>query len=172
MIELMRNRRSVRKFTDQPVEPEKVEILKEAVLRAPTSKNSQANEYLFIDSIELIRKLAECKPTGAGPLQTSTLVIVVMANETQTAAWVEDCSIAAFSAQLAAQSLGLGSCWIQVRGRHHSDEKDSETFIREMLDIPEEFRILCTIAVGYPSREYSGHPFNELKSGKIHLNKF
>lgn len=172
MINLMRSRRSVRKFSEQPVEPEKVEILKEAVLRAPTSKNSQANEYLFIDEVELIQKLAGCKPSGAGPLQTATLAIVVITNESLTAAWIEDCSIAAFSVQLAAQSLGLGSCWIQVRGRQHSDEKDSEAFIRELFGIPEEFRILSVIAIGYPLREHAGHPFDELNFGKIHRNKF
>jgi nitroreductase len=172
MIDLLRTRRSIRKFTDQSIEPEKLEILKEAILRAPTSKNSNAGEFIFVDDTELIQKLALCKPHGAAPLQTAQLAIVVIADEGKTGAWIEDSSIASFTAHLTAHSLGLGSCWIQIRGREYSDEKSSEEYISELLNIPEGFRVLSIVAMGYAQRPIEGRSLSNLDFGKIHENGF
>ena len=172
MIDLLRTRRSVRKFTEQPIEPEKLEILKEAILRAPSSKNSNAGEYIFVDDQELIQKLAQSKPHGAAPLLTAQLAVVILVNESKTAAWIEDSSIASFVAHLAAHSLGLGSCWIQIRGREYSEGKMSEEYISELLNIPEGFRVLSIVAVGYAQRQHEGRPASELDFGKIHKNGF
>ena len=172
MIDLLRTRRSIRKFTEQPIEPEKLEILKEAILRAPSSKNSNAGEYIFVDDRELIQKLAQSKPHGAAPLLTAQLAIVILVNESKTAAWIEDSSIASFVAHLTAHSLGLGSCWIQIRGREYSEEKTSEEYISALLNIPEGFRVLSIVAVGYAQRPHEGRPISELDFGKIHCNGF
>jgi len=172
MIDLLRTRRSVRKFAEQPIEPEKLEILKEAILRAPTSKNSNAGEFIFIEDTELIQKLALCKPHGATPLQTAQLAVVVTANESKTVAWIEDSSIAAFVTHLIAHSLGLASCWIQIRGREYSEEKMSEEYIRETLNIPEGFLVLSIVAIGYAQRPHEGRPISDLDFGKIHTNRF
>ena len=172
MIDLLRTRRSVRKFTEQPIEPEKIELLKEAILRAPSSKNSNAGEYIFVDNPLLIQKLALRKPHGSAPLLTAKLAVVVLVNESQTSAWIEDASIASFIAHLSAHALGLGSCWIQIRGREHSDEKTSETYIRETLNIPEGFRVLSIVAMGYAQRQHEGRSIGELDFRKIHSNGF
>lgn len=172
MIELLRSRRSIRKFTEQPVENEKLDVLKEAVLRAPTSKHSTAVEFIFTDNPDLIEKLSKSKPSGAGPLNTAPLAVVVMANENITTAWTEDCSIASIVLQLTAHSLGLGSCWIQIRGRNYSEEKMSETYLTELLNIPEGYRILSIVAIGYAQQTPEGRSFNELNFSRIHQNKF
>jgi Nitroreductase len=172
MIDLLRTRRSVRKFTEQAIEPEKLEMLKEAILRAPSSKNSNAGEYIFVDDQEIIKKLSLCKPHGAAPLQTAQLAIVVLVDESKTAAWIEDSSIASFVAHLTAHSLGLASCWIQIRGREYSEEKMSEEYISELLNIPEGFRVLSIVAVGYAQRPHEGRPIGEFNFEKIHSNKF
>ncbi len=172
MIDLLRTRRSIRKFTDQPIEPEKLEILKEAILRAPTSKNSNAGEYIFVDDQELIQKLAQCKPHGAMPLMTAKLAIVILIDESITAAWIEDSSIASFVAHLTAHSLGLGSCWIQIRGREYSEDKLAETYVRETLNIPNNYRILSIVAVGYAAHNHEGRKLEEFDFDKIHSNIF
>ena len=172
MIDLLRTRRSVRKFTEQPIENEKLQILKEAILRAPTSKNSSACEYIFIDEPELLQKLALCKLHGATPLQTAKLAVAVLVNESKTVAWIEDSSIAAFVTHLTAHSLGLGSCWIQIRGREHSEEKTSEAYVCETLQIPKGFRVLSIVATGYSQHTHEGKSFNDLNFAKIHKNKF
>ncbi len=172
MIDLLRTRRSIRKFTEQPIETEKLKTLKEAILRAPTSKNSNACEFIFIDKAELIQKLALCKPHGAAPLQTAQLAVVVLVDESKTVAWIEDSSIAAFVTHMTAHSVGLGSCWIQIRGREYSEDKTSETYVREILHIPEGYRVLSLVAIGYSQRPHEGKPFSELDFEKIHQNGF
>ncbi len=172
MIDLLRKRRSVRKFTEQLIGDEILELLKETLLRSPSSRNSQACEFIFVDDKSSIEKLAQCKPSGASALNTASLAVVILARESQTVAWIEDCSIASILLQMTAQSLGLGSCWIQIRGREHSEEKTSETFVQEILEIPEEYRVLSIIAMGYPQNAPSGRPFSELDFNKIHLNIF
>lgn len=172
MIELLRDRRSIRKFTQQPVENEKIEILKEAALRSPSSKNINPWEFIFIDDRDTILKLKECKPHGATPLETAVLAVVVCADETKNDVWIEDCSIASILLQLTAQSLNLGSCWIQVRERQHSDGQASENYIRRLLDIPENFRVLNIIAAGYPLVKRKGKAAGELQREKIKINRF
>jgi nitroreductase len=172
MIDLLRTRRSVRKYTDQPIEPEKIEILKEAVLRSPSSKGINPWRFIFVDDKYTIRKLKECKPTGAGALDTAPLAVVFCADETVNDAWIEDCSIASILLQLTAHSLNLGSCWIHVHHRMHSEFVSSEKYIQDLLSIPAHFRVLCAVAVGYPVKPPMGHSFENLQFEKIRRNKF
>jgi nitroreductase len=71
-----------------------------------------------------------------------------------------------------ATSIGLGSCWIQIRLRDHSPEKTAEEYVRELLGIPKEYRVLCILAVGYPAEEKKPVPKGDLPYGKIHENRF
>lgn len=172
MIELLRSRRSIRKYSDQPIEPEKIEILKEAVLRSPSSKGINPWRFIFVDEPDTIKKLKECKPTGAGALDAAPLAVVFCADETVNDAWIEDCSIAAILLQLTAHSLNLGSCWIHVHYRMHNELVTSEKYIQNLLGIPTHFKVLCAVSVGYPEKHAKGHPFEELQFEKIRNNKF
>jgi nitroreductase len=172
MIELLRTRRSIRKYTEQKIEPGKVEILKEAVLRSPSSKGINPWKFIFIDDLETIQKLKLFKPSGASPLETARLAVVFCADETVNDAWVEDCSIAAIILQLTAHSLGLGSCWIHAHYRMHNETVTSEKYIQDLLGIPAHFRVLCAISAGYPAKPAKGRPFEELQFEKIRTNKF
>ena len=172
MIEILRKRRSIRKYTDQKIEQGKIELLKEAVLRAPTSKNLNPWEFIFIDDLEIIAQLKNCKPHGANPLATAPLAVIVCADETINDAWVEDCSIASIILQLTAQSLELGSCWVHVHNRMHSEDMSSERYIQNLINIPEDFRVLNIISIGYPVKNREGKPNEELQFEKIKWNKF
>ncbi len=172
MIEILRDRRSIRKYTGQNIEEEKTAILKEAVLRSPSSKNINAWGFIFVDEREKIIKLKMCKPHGASPLATSPLAIVVCADVTKNDVWIEDCSIASILLQLTAQSLGLGSCWIQIRNRMHSENISSEKYIQDELGIPDNYKILSVVTIGYPDQTREGKPFDRLQFDKIRSNKF
>ncbi|MFV0591917.1 MAG: nitroreductase family protein [Draconibacterium sp.] len=172
MIELLRQRRSIRKYTAQQIEPEKLEILKEAVLRSPSSKNINPWEFIFVDDLTLIQALTDCKPHGITPLKTTSLAVVVCADQTKNDVWVEDCSIASILIQLTAQSLGLGSCWVQIHERMHSESITAEKFIQDLLNIPENFRVLNIVTIGYPEKWRKGKPLEELQFEKIRINKF
>ena len=172
MIELLRNRRSIRQYSKQRVLPEKTELLKEAALRSPSSRNINPWEFIFINDETTIRKLKDAKPHGVKPLETAPLAVVVCADETKNDVWVEDCSIASILLQLAAQSLGLGSCWIQIRNRMHSKKTSAEKYIQNLLQIPKKLKVLSIITVGYPAKTREGKSFEELQFEKIRMNKF
>ena len=172
MIEILRKRRSIRKYTEQPIEADKLHILKEAVLRSPSSKNINPWEFIFVDEPEKIKQLKQCKPHGVTPLNTAPLAVVICADETKNDVWIEDCSIASILLQLTAQSIGLGSCWIQIRNRMHSETVSAEKYIQDLLGIPQNFKVLSIVTVGYPSQTREGKPFNELQLEKIRENGF
>ena len=172
MIEILRQRRSVRDYTAQKIEPEKLAILKEAVLRSPSSKNINPWAFIFVDKPELITGLKNCKPHGVKSLETAPLAVVVCADENLNDAWIEDCSIASILLQLTAQSLDLGSCWIQVRNRMQSDEVSAEKYIQDLLHIPQNFRVLNIVSAGYPEKQREGKAISELQFEKIRDNMF
>ena len=172
MIHLLRQRRSIRKFASNPIEKEKLEILAEAVLRSPSSKNSNPWEFIFFDDPDLLASLSQSKPHGAAFLRNAPLAVVVLADETKGDVWVEDCSIASIILQLTAQSLGLGSCWVQIRERFYSETLSSEQYIQQLLKLPNTLKVLSMIAIGYPDQTRDGKPFEELQQQKIHHNGF
>ena len=105
-------------------------------------------------------------------LSGAKLAIVVVANPDKSDVWIEDASIASIIIQLAAQSLGLGSCWIQVRQRFHNKEKSAEEYVRELLQIPEKYCVESIIAIGYPDEKKEPHDESKLPYGKIHYEWF
>jgi nitroreductase len=158
MLDIVRKRRSVRRYEDRSIEPEKIEQLKEVALRAPTGNNKQAWHFTFVTDRNLLRELSTVKPRWADFLAAAPLGIVVSCDTDATDIWVEDASIAAAYLQLAATSLGLGSCWIQIRDRMHEDGRPSEEHIRELLGLPEQLRTVCMLAIGYPAEERPEKP--------------
>ena len=172
MIELLRNRRSIRKYTERDIEPEKIEILKEAALRSPSSRNFDPWEFIFVDDRGLLKQLSLCKPHGAKFLEGAALGIVICADEQKSDVWIEDCSIASILVQMTAQSIGLGSCWIQIRKRMFDGHKTSEDYIKDLLNIPGNFKVESIIAIGYPAEKREPVLQEDLKHGKVRLNGY
>ncbi len=167
MIELLRNRRSIRKYALKSVEAEKISILKEACLRSPTSRNRNGWKFWFVQDGAFLSSLSRSKKSGSALIEGAPLAVVIGADTTKTDVWVEDCSIAGILLQLTAQSLDLGSCWVQTRLRDTSSGESSESYIRETLDIPEQIAIEAIIAIGYPDEEKEAIPQDSLTSDAI-----
>lgn len=170
MIELLRARRSIREYEDRAIEPEKVALLKEAALRSPSSRNIDPWEFVFVDDRNLLKKLSCCKPHGADFLEQAALGIVVCADREASDVWVEDCSIASILIQMAAQSIGLGSCWVQVRNRMYDGVTSSERYLQTLLGLPAQLAVECIVAVGYPAEQREPLPAESLKVAKIRTN--
>ncbi|HDP68374.1 MAG TPA: NAD(P)H-dependent dehydrogenase/reductase [Candidatus Marinimicrobia bacterium] len=162
MLELLRQRRSIRKYKSRLIEPDKIEILKEALLRSPTSRNLRPWEFIFVDDKETLKRLSESKENGSAFLKDAALGIIITADETVSDVWIEDCSIAAIIVQLSAQSIGLGSCWIQIRNRFTAQGVLSEQYIRQLLGLDDSRRIECIVALGYPDEKKTRIPYAEL----------
>ncbi|MGQ3684486.1 MAG: nitroreductase family protein [Candidatus Loosdrechtia sp.] len=172
MIDLLRERRSVRVYEKREIEPEKLEILKEALVRSPSSRNINPWEFIMVDNKGLLKQLSEAKEYGSEFLKDAALGIVICGNEKKSDVWIEDCSIASILVQMVAQSIGMGSCWIQIRNRMHDATMTSEEYIRKILGIPENIRVESIISIGYPGENKSGIPKEKLLFGKIKMNSY
>lgn len=171
-MQLIRNRRSVRKFQDKPIEPEKVEALVEAALRSPSSRSLNPWEFIVINDKELLTKLSNSKPHGASFLKGAPLGIVVLADPEKCDVWVEDTSIASTYIQLAAEAQGLKSCWIQIRKRPCTDKQTACERVSELLSIPPHLKVESIIAIGYPDEKKEGHKTETLQYEKVHFTSY
>jgi len=171
-FDLLKNRRSIRKYLPKAVEQDKIDLITKAALMSPASKRSNPWEFIVVQSYETLQKLSDCRPHGSQFLAESPLGIIVTADTTKTDVWMEDASIAAILMQLQVQDLGLGSCWIQIYGRNKDDETTTESYIRNLLNIPEHFAVLCIISIGYPNEERKPYDESKLSTDKIHTEKF
>lgn len=172
MLELLRTRRSIRQFEQRAIPPEMVEQLVEAILRSPSSRGRNPWRIILVDERQMLENLSQCKTTGAQFLAGAALGIVVLGDEPVTDVWVEDCSIASAVAHFAAHSMGLGSCWIQVRNRLQTDGSPAEEYVKAALDVPEQFRVETIIAVGWPSASPPAHASTTLQRDKVFTGTF
>lgn len=150
---LLEKRRSIRKFEPQAVPQEVIDRLVEATLSAPSSRNSHSTHLLIIDDKATIERMAEMRDYGSSFMKGAPLAIVVLGDTTVTDKWLVNASISTTYLQLACVEEGLGSCWVHVDGSlQFKDEPDGPTadqFLRELLSIPEQYNILCAVAIGY-----------------------
>ncbi len=172
ILKLLRKRRSIRQFTDQAVDSEKVDALIEAAVRTPTSRDFKPWEFIVVTEPEIINKISKAKQHGSAFLAGAPLAIVVAADTTKSDVWAEDCSIAAIVVQLAAEELGLGSCWTQIRLRPHNEDLSADEYLKSLLCLPASHAVECVIGIGYPAEEKAGHTFESLSFGQVHRNKF
>ena len=170
-IDLLQKRRSTRKFENRPVEEDKIEKILKAALMAPSSKRSTPWQFVVVDEKEKLEKMAVSREMGSKFLENAPLAIVVLADESKSDVWVEDASIAAVLMQLEVEDLGLGSCWIQVRGRRKDETITTEAYLRELLNVP-ALKIECIIAIGYKDEEKKPFDESKLQLEKIHRNSF
>ena len=167
MIELIRDRRSIRSYTSEPVGRESLDILIEALLRAPSSRSINPWEFVVVDEPTLLARLAAAKEHGSEFLKGAPVGIVICADGTRSDVWVEDCSIAAILLQMTAQSLGLGSCWIQIRNRRHNPMISAESYVRSLLGLPEKIMVEAIIAIGHPAEKREPLPAGKLDYSKV-----
>lgn len=170
--ELIAKRRSMRKFTDEELTQEQVVSLMKAALMAPTSKRSNAWQFVVVDDKELLKKLSLCKEQSAQFIADAALAIVVAADPLASDVWIEDAAIASIYIQLQAEDLGLGSCWVQVRERFTASGIPSNDYVHEVLDMPLQLQVLSIIAVGHKGMERKPFDESHLQWEKIHLNKY
>ncbi len=141
-IEALRTRRSVRAYTKRPVAKEIVEELVDCARLAPTAHNLQPWEFIVVMDEARRKQIADLCEYGA-PLAETPVVIVIASQE--NGFYREDCSCAAEALMVAAIAHDLGSCWI------HIHDKDYETDVMDIVDLPNDMRIVCAIGVGHGS---------------------
>ncbi|WP_029906189.1 nitroreductase family protein [Prevotella sp. 10(H)] len=170
--QLITNRRSTRKFTDEPLSPEQVETIMKAALKSPASKSANPWQFVLVENKEVLEKLSQCKKSSSKLIAGCALAIVVLGDPMTSDVWIEDTSIASVMIQLQVEDLGLGSCWVQIRERFTADDTPSDEYVRVLLDIPLQLQVLSVIAIGHKAQERPPFDEEKLQWEKIHIGKF
>ena len=169
MLKVIKKRRSIRTYQKKEIEEEKLQEILKAAMFAPSARHSRPWEFIIIKDKKTKDKLAATKD-GSGFANEAPLVIVILAQETYQ--WIEDCSIVAENIYLETTNLGLGTCWVQIRGSERPDGSSCEEYVKTILNIPEGIRVLCLMPLGYPAEEKEEHQEEEFEKEKIHLGKY
>lgn len=171
-FDILKNRRSCRLFTDEPVNKDDACNLMRAALMAPSGHRYNPWEFVLIEDKEMLKALSVSKAQGAALLEGAAMAIAVVADTEKTDVWIEDCSIASIIIQLAAQEMGLGSCWVQIRRRLDAEGNSAEENVKKLLSLPDKYAVLSIVAVGHKARE--SKPFDEerMQWEKVHIGVF
>ena len=153
-LEVVEKRKSVRKYSDRPVERELLDTIVKVAQTAPSSRNSKSSVFLIVENRDVLDALSQMRDYGSGLLAGAQAAIVVMGDETKTDLWVDNCAISATFIQLAVTAMDLVSCWVHCNGRPcKKDEPDgakATDYVRELLGLKNGMNPYCVIAIGYP----------------------
>ena len=170
--DLVKQRRSIRKFTEQELAQDDVVTIMRAALMSPSSHNTRAWQFVLVDDKDMLKRLSETRPMGAELLAGAALAVVVCVDSEVSNVWIEDAAIAAYGIQLQAEDLGLGSCWVQVRNRQAEDGTPTEDLVREMLNIPANVNVLCMVALGHKAMPRNPQNEEKLMWEKLHIGQY
>lgn len=172
LIQMMQNRRSVRTYTEERISDESIDRILQAGLLSATGKAIRPWEFIVVRNKETLRAMAECRAAGAQMLTGADCAIVVIGDEQKSDVWIEDCSVVMSNMHLMADSLGIGSCWVQGRLREAKDGRSTEEFLREMLKFPENFKLAAILSLGMPKNHPAGYELESLPVEKVHREVF
>jgi nitroreductase len=167
-IDIIFQRRSIRKFTSEPVTRQEIETMLKAAMAAPSAVDSQPWEFIVVDDPEVLKKL---RKTSLFSNHNAPLAVVVLGSPQKAANpaggkfWQQDCSAAMENLLLAAVGQGLGGVWIGVYPIENVEEK-----IRTLLNIPQASFPLGIALVGHPAQQKA--PRTRYKVEKIHWQKY
>ena len=158
VMEAITTRRSIRKYSDRPIEEDKLNLVLEAARLSPSSANSQNWHFIVVRDKEKIQKLMEAadgQPSvGEAPCAIVACAIKSRMMDCGQPTDTVDCSIAMSYMLLQAHVLGLGTCWL---GHFYADK------VKKALHIPEDVSVIAFTPIGYPAEEPVARPRKEMK---------
>lgn len=166
-IECIMTRRSIRRYTDEPVARELVDSVLAAAAAAPSAGNQQPWRFIVLDDREVLTAAADTTPYGR--MLTEAAFAVVVCSDTRDlkhpGMWQQDCSAAVENALLAAHALGLGGVWLG-----YWPKMERVTPLKELLGIPEGIEPLAVLAFGHPAEEKA--PAGRFDPAFVHENRW
>ena len=171
--ELLCHRRSIRKYTGEGIPEEMLELVVKTGLMSPRGRNLPTVELVVVKDKSSLEFLSGCRPHGPGMLANADAAIAVIGRSDLSDVWTEDCAAAMTAMHIMADSLELGSCWVQIRGRESKVEsKTAEDVCRDALGFPEEYRLEAILSLGVPADRPEGKHFDDVDTNKIHYEKY
>lgn len=153
-FEVVKNRKSVREYSDKAVPKELIEKIVDAGRLAATARNEQPWEFVATSDKAVLKKICDMCPNGPFVKGASSLIAVFSRD---TKYYIEDCSAATENMLLAIEALGLGGCWVA------GDKKDYAEDIRKIFNIPDGYKLVSMVTVGYPKKQEKPHAKKSLK---------
>lgn len=170
MIPAIKKRRSVRAWLKKSIDEKALDEVLKAAMFAPTSWGTRAWEFVVVKD-SLVKERLSKASAHAVFVKDAPCVIVVCYDMKRGRRFREDSSICAAHMLLEAVDQGLSACFVQV-----ADAGDppgsAEPHVKEVLAIPEAFRVQCMVPLGYAKRELKEHKESEFDPGKIHTERF
>jgi nitroreductase len=148
LISTIFSRRSIRKYTDQPVSELDIQTLLEAAMAAPSASNRRPWHFVLVDDRDVLKRLAEVHPYAKMLYEAPLCIAVCGDTRISDRYWVQDCSAATENLLLAAAALGLGAVWLGVH-----PNADRVAAVADILSIPPETPPLNLISIGHPAEE-------------------
>jgi len=165
LIDTIYSRRSIRRYTEEPVSEEQIKTLLEAAMAAPSASNRKPWHFVVVTERETLDRLAEAHKY-AKMLHEDPLCISVCGDQSVSERfWVQDCSAATENLLLAATALGLGAVWCGVYPSQERVEAISKILGIEAPVVP-----LNIIAIGHPAEEKE--PRTQYDEGRVHREKW
>lgn len=174
LYELARKRRSVRQYEAKHIDDTIINEIMKVALTAPNSFGHKPVEFVIVRDHGTIQKIGACKSMGGSQVNGADAVIVVMvktADKRSAEFWIEDGAVASAYILLAVEQYGLGACWVHIRNRM-GQRKTSDEEIRELLGIPDAYSILNLIAIGEKGETKKAYTDRDLRTEKLHYEKF
>ena len=151
VFEALLTRRSIRKYTQEPVSDEDLERILRAAMSAPSAHNSRPWHFVVVRDAAQRRAIAERHPYARMAAE-APVVIVVCADPgemKESGFWQQDCAAALENILLAARGLNLGTVWC---GMHPVEERVEP--VRALLGIPARIHILGLVVMGHPAQPF------------------
>ncbi len=168
IIDTILRRRSIRRYTEQPVEPEKLTLLLQAAMAAPNAANSQPWEFVVVTEPAILEQLRSQLRAGGYQAPAAIAVCGNLSLANNSAArffWEQDCAAATENLLLAATGLGLGAVWIGVHPL-----TSVVRVVAKILNLPEQVTPLCVVYVGYPAEEK--RPRTQYDERRVHWQQY
>ena len=161
-LDVFKSRISVREYSDKPVEKEKLEKMVDAGHLAPTARGEQPWEFVIVTNKAKVAELAEITDHGKFMAGAAASIVVFCMD---TKYYLEDGCAATENILLAAAAQGVASCWIA------GDKKEYGVRIAKALGVPETYKLVSIISLGYPKAKPEPHLKRHLKE-VTHWEKF
>ena len=159
-LNILFSRRSIRRYSGEPVSETDIQSLLEAGMAAPSGSNQKPWHFVVVTDQATLRALADAHPYGR-MLAHAALAIAVCGDPGVSDWWVQDCSAATENILVAAAGLGLGAVWIGCHGR-----PEREQAIRDVLGIPKNIGVLSLLSIGHPGEEKEAR--TQFDAGRVH----
>ncbi len=155
LVDILKKRKSIRKYTDENISDDVLNQIIEAGKLAPSGRNKKPVKLIPIRDKETLEYLSNTRSHGSQILAGANAAIVVVGDSELSDTWIEDCSIAMMIMQLRATELGVGNCWVQVRGRYLDETGElTADLIKSKLNIEEQYSVECMLSLGMPAEDW------------------